>query len=954
MKPLYFFIAALLLSLQGLAQTAHDVHGTVTDSTKVTLPGSTVKIVTATDSTTTTTNAQGAFLFHNIKGASFSLTIQSIGYEPIKRRFLLDNTNNPVFLKPIVLKTSTTMLGLVTISDVLPVKIKEDTVEFNTAAYKVRDGAPIEDVIKKIPGADVDANGNITFQGKSVTKVRVNGKDFFGGDLKTATQNLPADAVQNVQMVNDYGDQANLTGIKTGEPDVVLNINIKPSRNHGYFGQASAGDGRDAIPQVDGAKDQNRYVAQANLFNFDGNRQIAVLGNLNNTNTNLFNFGGPGGQGGRGGGPPPPGGNVTNGITTARSIGFNYRDSWGKKITVYGSYSYSDNTVNTISSTIQNNISLVNPSTNTQTSNETDVKKNHRFTFNMEYKPDTVNYLKISPSFAYAGVNTVQTGANNLVNDTATISNYSFKSIVRSSAPTYGVNVLYNHRFNAHGRNFSIAVGAGHTVSNQFQNPVYDFMAGTANTPLDQFIYTDSKTDTLGTSLSYIEPIGGHSYVEFNYNYKRSHTSDDKTTDTLTVNGILNQYDLLSNDYNFTFTTNRFGVNYRYVQKKYNYVLGVVAQPSTLEGFSPTLGIATKVNEFNFSPNAHFIYNFSRNQSLSANYTGSSNQPTYSELQPVTDFSNASYPITGNPDLKPEYNNTFSLRYNKFNFESGNVFFSNLNFTQTDNKIVSNTITYPTNYTANAKLAGTVATEYLNAPGYYSASAFYVFAKPWEKRKYNLFFIGNASYNNNISYITNVDPATFDFTTEKNVAKTLVLSQGIRFRVDIADIIDAEANTTYAINSSKNSISQPGINDNFRSWILGVNGKNYVWKDWTYSYDYSKTLYYGYKGSTNPNIFNTYVERRFLKGNMATVRLSAMDLFNQNTGFTSTQTGNYITQTNVNRLGRYYLLTFTYRFQKMAGKSPNMGPGGPGGPRFGPPPGGGPGGGGPPGGGGGD
>jgi hypothetical protein len=936
MKLRYLFIAAaLLISIRTYAQNGRDVHGTVVDSTKLTLPGSTVTLLTATDSTKTITDAKGAFLFEGVKAGQFSLVVQSIGYEPLKRRIVLDNATTPVFLRPIVLKPSNTMLGVVTITDVLPVKIKEDTVEFNTAAYPVRDGAPVEDVIRKVPGADVDKDGNVTFQGKSVTKVRVNGKDFFGGDLKTATKNLPADAVQNLQFVNDYGDQANLTGIKSGDPETILNITIKPSRNHGYFGQVSGGDGSDAIPQIDGTKDQNRYLAQANLFDFNGNQQIAVLGNLNNTNTNLFSFGGPGGGGGRAGGGGFAGGtNVTNGITTARSIGFNYRDSWGKKITVYGSYSFSDNTVNTISSTIQNNISLVNPSTNTQSSNETDKKANHRFTFNMEYKPDTVNYLKISPSFSYAGLNTAQSGANKLANDTAAISNYTFNSLSHSSAPNYGINVLYNHRFNNHGRNFSANAGVGTSSSNQFQNPVYTYIAGAANAPLDQFINTNSRTDTVGTTLSYIEPLGKKSYLEVNYNYHRSHTTDDKQTDTLDNNNVLNQYAVLSNNYNFTFTTNRFGLNYRFVEKKYNYVLGVVAQPSVLEGSSLS-SAPTSMSEFNFSPNAHFIYNFSRTQSLSANYSGSSNQPTYSELQPVTDFSNASYPITGNPDLKPEYNNTFSVRYNNFNFQSGNVFFSNFSFVQTDNKIVSNTITYPRTYTPDNKFDGAIATQYLNAPGYYSASAFYVFAKPWEKRKYNLFFTGNLSYNNNISYITNIDPATFDPTMEENIAKTLVLSQGVRFRVDITDIIDAEVNTTYSINSSQNSINQPGIQDNFRTWVLGVNGKNYVWKDWTYSYDYTKTLYYGYKGATNPNVFNTYVERRFLKGNMATLRLSAMDVFNQNTGFTSTQNGNFITQTNANRLGRYYLLTFTYRFQKMSGKRPDQGPGrgfGPGGP----------------------
>jgi len=159
--------------------------------------------------------------------------------------------------------------------------------------------------------------------------------------------------------------------------------------------------------------------------------------------------------------------------------------------------------------------------------------------------------------------------------------------------------------------------------------------------------------------------------------------------------------------------------------------------------------------------------------------------------------------------------------------------------------------------------------------------------------------------------------------------------------LDITDVVDAEANTTYSINSSQNSIQQPGIQDNFRTWALGLNGKNYLFKDWTYSYDYTKTFYYGYLGAKNPNVFNTYLERRFLKGNMATLRFSVLDVFNQNTGYSNTQNSSFSSQTNYNRLGRYYLLTFTYRFSKMAGKAPERGPGR----GFGPPGGGGMGGG---------
>lgn len=969
MKLKYFFALIILaVTMQTHAQTGRPVSGLVKDSTGLTLPGSTVKLyISPTDSLVTATDMNGKFSFGAVPVNQFSILVLAVGYQPLKRRFILDNTNTPAMLKPIILKSESIALSGVTITDVNAVKVKEDTVEFNANAYKVREGAPVEDAIKKMPGMDVDKDGNITAQGKSVSKVRLNGKDYMAGDVTSLTRNLPADLVQSVQVVDDYGDQANITGIKTGDPQKVLNITIKKDKNYGYFAQATGGGGRDDIPQVDGSKDDGRYIASTNIFSFSGDRQIGVSGNLNNTNTNLFNFGGgPGGPGGgRGGGPPGFNQNNANGITTARSLGFNYRDSWGKNVTVYGSYSFADNTVNTITTALQNNVSIGAPSSLSTQSKETDDKINHRFNFNIEWKPDTINYFKISPSFSYAGIHTNEDASNmQLVND-ETVSDYTLQLFSRSSAPNYGLNVLYNHRF-AHRRNLSVYITSGTSTTDQYQNPKYDYLplangaAQLRSAPANQQITTNSRTDSVGASFSYLEPIGKLSFLELNYNYHYSHTSADKTTDTLTEAGDVNFYQLLSNDYTFNFITNRIGLNYRYIDKKFNYTLGVAAQPTLLEG-SSAISAPTHNTTFDFSPVARFVYNFSRSQALSVNYSGSSATPSYSYLQPVIDFSNATYPTQGNPNLSPEYNNVLSIRYNKFDFASGNVFFSNLSFTQTNNKIVANSITYPANYPKETHLANTILTQYLNAPGYYSANAFYLFAKPWEKRKYTLFINGNIAYNNNISYISNVsnagnaDTTQFNTIMQKNIAKNLVLTQGARFRVDITDVIDAEANASYAINYSDNSIHQANINDNFKTITLGVNGKNYLWKDWTVSYDYTKTIYKGYQGSTNPNILNTYIERRFLKGNVGTLRLSANDVFNENTGFTSTQNGVLSSQSNVNRLGRYYLLTFTLRLQKFAGARPQMGPGGPGGfrgPGGGPPPGGGPGG--PPPGGGGE
>jgi len=303
MKPLLFALTIIIFSIASLyAQSGREVHGTVIDSTKQSLPGTNVTITSDQhDSTTTIADLKGKFVFPSIKGNKVTIVVSSIGYLSLKKHYTLADDNNPADLGTIVLQVQSNMLNQVTIVGVVPITLKEDTVEYKASAYKVRENAPVEDLIKKLPGVDVDVNGNITTQGKQVTKVRINGKDFMGGDVQSATKNLPADVVENIQMIDDYGDQANLTGIKTGEPDKIMNITIRKDKNYGYFGQGTVGDGEDVLPQSQGIPDANRYIGSINAFNFNGDQQIAVLGSINNTNVNTFSFNSAGGGGGGGG-----------------------------------------------------------------------------------------------------------------------------------------------------------------------------------------------------------------------------------------------------------------------------------------------------------------------------------------------------------------------------------------------------------------------------------------------------------------------------------------------------------------------------------------------------------------------------------------------------------------------------------------------------------------------------
>jgi len=350
-----------------------------------------------------------------------------------------------------------------------------------------------------------------------------------------------------------------------------------------------------------------------------------------------------------------------------------------------------------------------------------------------------------------------------------------------------------------------------------------------------------------------------------------------------------------------------------------------------LTGTSADIGVNTHVSSFKYIPTARFVYNFSRSRNFDVNYNGTSSTPGFSQLQPVIDFSNALYPVKGNPDLQPQFTNTFSIRYNNFSFQTGDIFFARLQYQAISNYVATNTITYPRHYKFDPRFQNTILTTYLNTDGYNSTSGQLTYAKPFDNRKFTVYFRGTLSYTNNVGFLTNVDSITNAYTTEKNISKNLQFTPQLQFRVDITDKIDAQLLTNYAINKTDNSVRDSITNgtSNIRTWNIGLNGKNFF-GDWTFSYDYTHATNYGYAANlkvTNPNILNLYIERRFMKDHRGTIRLSAFDLFNQNTGFSSTTNASSITESHVNRLSRYYLATFTLRLQKFAGKAPVQQPG---------------------------
>ncbi|PWK77163.1 outer membrane receptor protein involved in Fe transport [Mucilaginibacter oryzae] len=903
-KHLLVTLLSFLILQAAYAQQAREVHGTVVDSVGA-VPGLTVKLTSDKDSIVVATTTGGAFFFPSVVSRSFKITVSGIGYQALSRKYVMDNDTKPIRLDPIKINVQTNMLNTVVVSAVIPITIKEDTVEYKASAYKVREGSPVEDLLKKLPGVTVDKDGNVTAHGKQVTKVRVNGKDYFTGDVQTATQNLPADIVENIQVIDDYGDQANLTGIKTGDPDKILNITIQKGKNKGNFGQGSVGVGND-----------DRYQARLSANSFYDARQLSLIGTWNNNNTNSFNLGssgGGGGRAGRGGGGSAGGTSTANGITTNRSIGTNYRDDWSKKVTVYGSYSFADKDRDINSTTVQQNLYQSGSIINTDNSTNYNHGINHRFDFNIEYKIDTSNYIKINPGVSYATAENTSTDAfSNRRNETLVTGNEL--ALTNNNSNSESLNVLYNHKFHKKGRNFSVNVNVSHSKNTQELNDQYTTHQDTSTTNLFQQINSDNQSNRVGLRFSYIEPVGKTTYLETNYAYNYSNTDNNRynyRVDPLTGNQTY--VDSLSTLYNYQFITNRIGLNLRGAQPKYNYTLGLAVQPSKLDGESHNFHTTT--NTFNIIPTARFIYNFSKNHSFSFNYSGSNAQPSFAQLQIQPDYSNPQNRVYGNPNLKPEFTNSFNIRYNQFDIASGNSLFTSLSFAETQDKIVTNSS--PVTDSTLTKGNNTIqATRYINTNGFYNVNGNYSFSKPFAERKYTVSLNGGASYSNNISYIEN----------QRNEGKNWVFNQGAKIRFDLDSIMDSEVSANYSINTTRYSLPS-SLNTDAQTWTLGLDGRNFFFYSWVLGYNLTQTINHGFSSTVkaNPTLLSSYVEYQFLAKHIAAIRFQAFDIFDENKGISRTVSGNQVIDTRTNRLGRYFMLSFTLRLQKFAGSRPQGG-----------------------------
>jgi hypothetical protein len=918
----------LLTSFQTLAQ--RQVTGRLVDSSRSPLPRANVKLfVAGKDTLRTVTNNTGSFLFKNVPSARFIIRASNVGFNAGEKNFDLDPALEDVRLDDIVLTPAFETLKEVVVKTP-PIQVKEDTIEYKIDSGLVKPNAMTEDLLKKLPGIEVDKNGDITAQGKKVTRVKVNGKDFFGGDAKAATRELPADMIDKVQIIDDYGDMANISGIKDGEPEKVLNLQLKKEKNRGVFGRATAGYGTN-----------DRYQASGNANIFNDRKQLSVTGNSNNANMNVFNSGGAGGgmdlnsmgvgrasvatisqsgsggemgavsirpSGGGGGGGGGVGGG-SDGITTVHSLGTNYREDFKEgKGSFYGSYSFTRRINDGFRDVSQQNFfgsgNFVN-NTNTAFLNKGD---NHRAFLNLEYNIDSFNYVKISPSFTYGDNDNRTVGDFEFLNDKGVrTSQGRNEDTTRGLTPNLSVNALFNHKFRKRGRNLAVNLNMG-TSDNDSESEKLN-LTRNLNLPvpvdvrLRQRIVQENASRNAGIRFNYSEPLRPDRFLDLIYSFNRSYSRTDRKTYTYLPVGEPELSPNLSNAFENVFVNQRFGANIRTVKKKYNHSIGINLQPVNLNGYSITKDSSyTPQRRVNVFPVARLAYNFSRTKTLNFNYQGNARQPSFSQLQPVLDISNPQYQTKGNPALKPERSHNLSLFYNNFNFTSGRVFFVGTNVNLVQDKIVNNTI--------SLGRAGAQLRIPENVDGYYNLTAFANYSKPFQNRRYVLALNATVNYNHNINLIDSA----------RNVGNNVIASPGFRFEFNPKDWFEWDFGARYTLNSARYSL--PGQQDlDFSSWSLTSNSRIDVPGGWTLRYDFEYILNSGLAAGVNANValLNASLEKTLFKKKNGFLRLSGFDIFNQNKNVSRTVNGNSITDTRVNRLTRYFMLTFTYRLNRFTG-----------------------------------
>nr|WP_302348542.1 TonB-dependent receptor [uncultured Prevotella sp.] len=939
-------ILTMLLLLVSIASFAQErlVSGTIIDrDTKDPVEQVTVQLL-KTDSTYVTgaiSNEKGLFHLNAPENGKYLLKITSVGYKPTVKCVVIEQDKNLALGNVVVGADAIMLKGAVVTAMAQKVTLKEDTFVYNSAAYRTPEGSVVEELVKRLPGAEVSDDGTIKINGKEVKKILVDGKEFMTGDTKTALKNLPTSIIDKIKAYDEKSDLSKVTGIDDGEEQTVLDFNVKKGMNKGLMSNIDLGIGN-----------KDRYSARGMGGYFNSNNHFMLFGNANNTSDRGFGGGGP--RRGFGGG---------NGLNASKMLAanYNYEEKNKFKFNTSLRWNHSDGDVwsRRSSENFMGSSSSFSNSLNQNFSRSDSWNGNIR----LEWMPDTMTNILFRPSISWTTNDSRSMGLSASFNQDpyqytedplsdegiekmdevdAVINRQKSVSLSYSKNNNIRGMLQLNRKLNNKGRNVTLRMDAKYTdkdsKSISLQNAhlyLVQNEAGLDSTyQTNRYNLTPSKDYSYSAQATYSEPLWKATFLQFSYKFTYSYSKSDRSTydfSKYSFDGISPEYgawgnylgrldgelgdyrdDKLSRYSEYRNYTHDIQVMMRFIRQKYNLNFGVMIQPQRSKFIQDYQGkyVDTVRTVTNVSPTLDFRYRFSKMSNLRVNYRGTTSQPSISQLLDITDNSDPLNVSMGNPGLKPSFTQNFRLFYNNFVQNHNKGVMTYINFSTTSNSI-SNKVTYD-------ETTGGRITRPENINGNWNVMGAFMFNCSIDSTGvWNINTDTNLGYNHYVSYLSLDKSQDSQKNTTQNTTWNERLSLSYR-----NDWLELSLDGTLAYNHAKNKL-QP--NSNLDTWQFSYGPSMTLTAPWGTSLNTSLSCssrrgYSDASMNTDEFVWNAQLSQGFLKGKPLTVMLQFYDLLHQQSTFSRAISSVSRTDTEYNAINSYAMLHVVYRMNLFGGK----------------------------------
>lgn len=876
------FVIILLLCVAGYSARAQKskITGIVFSSaSRETIADATIKLLNQ-DSIivgSIITDTLGNFSFANLPSGAYILQAEAMSYSITAKPVRI---TGKIVSDTILMESSFKDLQSVVVSAKKPaVLVKQDTIEYNANNLKVNRNATVEDAFKKIAGIEVSKNGSIKAQGETITQIYVDGKPFFGNDLKAVTQNFPADIIDKIQIIDKKSEQAQATKSDDGSYEKIINITLKKNSKKGFFGKENLGYGTG-----------KHYEAKATANFFNNDKKFSVIAGANNTGRN------------------DNGAYNSNGIADNKQLKINYSNKLGNNFDFSAWAGYDENKTVAEQLISRQNIFTDSAVNYFENNNSSRNAKNVYAGLYFEYKPDTFTLIRFNESAGFSNNSYASSSQFN----SALISGYKMNNGSNeingaSKTPYLNGQINVSRRLNNTGRNIflnlSNSANNNQIVSyNNFINYSYPFDTAYYSSLINQMQFNNSRNINIGTTIGYTEPLAPKSTLNISYAYNRDNNDMQKDvndfSDTSNLYNLFN--DTLSNHFNNNTTSNTASLNYNYNSRRIGFGIGGRWKQSITESDSPDKDSAYSTTFTGFLPGASFYSNGKKNR-LSLNYYFYVKTPQPYQLQPVIDNTNPLYVMLGNPALK--YGLVQMVRYNfkHYNAKKESGYNSNGSFSATTNNI-SNSITFD-------NVSGKQISKALNIGNAYNWTVWFTYFAPLH--------IGD----DKIKWSANLQSAASKQITLLNEAQNIIRNNFVRIlfglNYDTPEWINIRTDFSVSRQVSKYSL-QNSINNTSYSFTISPDCtfKLFNKTEVNLDYDYRKTTVRTAAFNTSINMFNASITQYLTTKKDMSFTLRAFDIFNQNTGVWRVYGDNFIQDTKSTVLSRFFLVSMNFNLSK--------------------------------------